>query len=81
MHSNKRFVLSSLGVVCLVFAGLSHAQPPTGPMSFFITSEGSGNGGNLGGLTGADANCQVGIGAVPVFKEDRRLSRLLGLSV
>ena len=30
---------------------------------------------------GADANCQVGIGAVPVFKEDRRLSRLLRLSV
>lgn len=27
-------------------------------MSFFITSEGSGDGGNLGGLTGADAHCQ-----------------------
>jgi hypothetical protein len=32
--------------------------PPTGPISFFITSVGSGNGGNLGGLAGADAHCQ-----------------------
>jgi hypothetical protein len=30
----------------------------TGPMSFFVTSAGSGNGGNLGGLAGADAHCQ-----------------------
>ncbi len=28
-------------------------------MSFFITSEGSGDGGNLGGLTGADRHCQA----------------------
>ena len=28
------------------------------PMSFFITSTGSGNGANLGGLAGADAHCQ-----------------------
>jgi hypothetical protein len=28
-------------------------------MSFFITSEGSGNGGDLGGLAGADAHCQA----------------------
>jgi hypothetical protein len=27
-------------------------------MSFFVTSVGSGNGGNLGGLAGADAHCQ-----------------------
>jgi hypothetical protein len=31
---------------------------PTGPMSFFLTSAGSGNGGDLGGLSGADAICQ-----------------------
>lgn len=29
------------------------------PMSFFITSVGSGNGADLGGLAGADAHCQV----------------------
>ncbi len=28
-------------------------------MSFFITSEGPGNGGDLGGLAGADAHCQA----------------------
>jgi hypothetical protein len=32
--------------------------PPTGPLSFFVTSEGPGNGANLGGLAGADAHCQ-----------------------
>jgi hypothetical protein len=33
-------------------------QPPTGPMSFFVTSAGSGKGADLGGLAGADAHCQ-----------------------
>ena len=28
-------------------------------MSFFVSSVGMGNGGNLGGLTGADAHCQA----------------------
>src|SRR6202142_2393833 len=27
------------------------------PMTFFVTSVGAGNGGNLGGLSGADAHC------------------------
>jgi hypothetical protein len=31
---------------------------PSGPMGFFITSVNPGNGGNLGGLAGADAHCQ-----------------------
>jgi hypothetical protein len=30
----------------------------TGPMSFFISSAGSGKGGDLGGIAGADALCQ-----------------------
>ena len=30
-----------------------------GPMGFFITSVGLGDGGNLGGLVGADAHCQA----------------------
>lgn len=33
--------------------------PPTGPMSFFITSRSPGNGANLGGLEGADKHCQA----------------------
>ena len=32
--------------------------PSTGPMSFFVSSTGSGKGGDLGGLAGADALCQ-----------------------
>jgi hypothetical protein len=32
--------------------------PSSGPMSFFITSVGSGKGADLGGLAGADAHCQ-----------------------
>lgn len=32
------------------------AAPP--PMNFFVTSVGIGNGGDLGGLAGADAHCQ-----------------------
>lgn len=33
--------------------------PSTGPMTFFITSAGSGKGADLGGLAGADAHCQA----------------------
>src|SRR5439155_15763808 len=33
------------------------AAPPQ-PMSFFVTSAGSGKGADLGGLAGADAQCQ-----------------------
>ena len=50
-----------LALKLVATAGLLAAcatTPPTGPMSFFITSEGPGNGGNLGGLAGADAHCQ-----------------------
>ena len=43
----------ALGAVAVL--GLAQQQPS---MSFFITSVGSGDGGNLGGLTGADAHCQ-----------------------
>lgn len=33
-------------------------KPAPQPMSFFVTSVGLGNGGNLGGLAGADKQCQ-----------------------
>jgi hypothetical protein len=58
MNDNKKFVLNSVAFCGLLFAGWAQAQPPTGPMSFFITSQGSGNGGDLGGLAGADEICQ-----------------------
>ena len=38
--------------------GRGGQQAPPQPMSFFVTSAGSGTGGNLGGLEGADRICQ-----------------------
>jgi hypothetical protein len=43
----------------LATTGAGETQgPQASRMTFFITSAGSGNGANLGGLTGADAHCQ-----------------------
>jgi hypothetical protein len=39
-------------------AGCAASPPTTGPMGFFVTSAGVGDGANLGGLRGADAHCQ-----------------------
>jgi hypothetical protein len=41
---------------CLALTAPATAQ---NKMSFFVTSVGSGNGGNLGGLNGADKQCQA----------------------
>ena len=42
---------------CLALTACA-TPPASGPMSFFITSAGSGKGADLGGLAGADAHCQ-----------------------
>jgi len=56
---NKEKKIAAMGLaLCGLLAVVAVAQPPTGPMSFFLTSAGSGNGGDLGGLAGADALCQ-----------------------
>jgi hypothetical protein len=39
-------------------AAAQQTQQPQQPMGFFVTSLGVGDGGNLGGLAGADAHCQ-----------------------
>ena len=64
-----RFGLGVVGTVVLastfVIAQQRQAGPPP-PMTFFVTSVGSGDGANLGGLAGADAICQklaTGVGA------------------
>jgi len=49
--------LSLVATATLVLAGCA-TQPQSGPMSFFITSQGSGKGADFGGLAGADAHCQ-----------------------
>jgi len=47
-----------VGAASMSGQGQAPPQPPQ-PMSFFVTSTGPGNGGNLGGLAGADAHCQT----------------------
>ena len=59
MHMNRKVVVKGLAFCGLAVASIALAQQPAGPMSFFLTSAGSGNGGNLGGLKGADAICQT----------------------
>lgn len=59
MHEQQKIMMGCLTIAGLFGASIGLAQPPTGPMSFFVTSEGPGNGGNLGGLEGADAHCQA----------------------
>jgi hypothetical protein len=52
--------LRSLAIATLA-AGLLTAcasTPGSGPMGFFVTSAGGGQGADLGGLAGADAHCQ-----------------------
>ncbi len=51
---NKLCILTA-GVLALVGAEAAFAQD----MTFFITSEGPGNGGDLGGVQGADGHCQA----------------------
>jgi hypothetical protein len=49
-------VLACAALAAAGFAGLAQAQSSKN-MSFFVTSEGSGKGGDLGGLAGADRHC------------------------
>lgn len=50
------WVLASAGV--LAIAGCAGMFGPSNPMTFFVTSVGSGRGGDLGGVAGADRHCQ-----------------------
>jgi hypothetical protein len=62
-----RFGLGVVGTAVLastyVLAQQRGGGPPQ-PMTFFVTSVSLGDGGNLGGLAGADAHCQKLAGAV-----------------
>src|SRR5882762_10349875 len=57
-------MLGSVGLVaCWMQASAqepdaTHGHPQSPSMSFFVASSGSGRGGDLGGLTGADQICQ-----------------------
>ena len=67
MH--KTMLFSLLAATTMLLSGLTgsaHAQqaPQVPNMSFFVTSTPLGKGGDLGGLAGADAHCQVLAAAV-----------------
>jgi len=60
----KKFQLVAATTLAIAGAFMALAQQPAPqtplpPMSFFITSAGSGRGANLGGLAGADKICQT----------------------
>ena len=52
-----RVIQSIMCALALTLLGLGVAAAQDSTMSFFITSEGPGDGANLGGLDGADAHC------------------------
>jgi hypothetical protein len=65
-QAGKFHTLSALALALTL--GGAHAQSDPQHMTFFVTSVGIGNGGDLGGLEGADQHCQklataVGAGA------------------
>jgi hypothetical protein len=57
MNTLSRSMVGSLMFLGLAGVSLAYAQQPD--MTFFITSAGSGKGADLGGLAGADKQCQM----------------------
>jgi hypothetical protein len=58
MRKTRTLASSSAAVASLTACQTPPPAAPAGPMSFFVTSAGSGKGADLGGLAGADAHCQ-----------------------
>jgi hypothetical protein len=56
MQTKNWRVIASVAVIALGATALAQAQQSA--MSFFVTSAGPGKGGDLGGLEGADRQCQ-----------------------
>ena len=54
-----RICLGLATAMLMTTAAVQPAGAQTANMSFFVTSVGIGNGGNLGGLAGADNHCQT----------------------
>jgi hypothetical protein len=55
----KKTLLFTSAALVAAMASISTVNSQQNEMSFFITSVGSGDGANLGGLAGADAHCQA----------------------
>lgn len=58
IHASATLFLSACATSSSTPASGSATSAGTSPMTFFVTSVGSGNGANLGGLEGADKHCQ-----------------------
>ena len=58
MTSRVRVAVAA-SVMGLTFGCIASAQAQSRDMTFFVTSVGSGKGGDLGGLAGADKHCQA----------------------
>ena len=59
MHrSSQVLVLTLKAATAAALLASCATMSSSGPMGFFITSAGPGNGADLGGLAGADAQCQ-----------------------
>lgn len=56
-HSLSICLIATIAVLSLTW--IAGSQEQKNPMTFFITSVGSGNGADLGGLAGADKHCQA----------------------
>ncbi len=56
----RHVLLATAALMGFTCSALAQQAPPQFPnMSFFVTSAGSGKGGDLGGISGADAHCQT----------------------
>lgn len=58
MHKKSALLAIALAGTAVTLVTACATGPTRGSMSFFVTSEGSGKGADLGGLAGADALCQ-----------------------
>jgi hypothetical protein len=59
MVSPACVALAAISFIAAAFIVAQPAQAQSADISFFVTSAGIGNGGNLGGLAGADNHCQT----------------------
>lgn len=61
----KVSLLAAVGALSLASCSqMQSAVQPSNPTTFFVTSTGTGNGANFGGLAGADRHCQTLAAAV-----------------
>jgi hypothetical protein len=58
MHRRIVLVALAFAPLTVILISIASAQQAA-PVGFFVTSVGSGNGGDLGGLAGADKHCQT----------------------